>query len=75
LVIFEAILKALSKFKAESYGILQEDGTVKPRKNEIRGLTHIVMKLKSFKEYQVTQILILFELIVCVVAFIVVRFI
>jgi UDP-N-acetylglucosamine--dolichyl-phosphate N-acetylglucosaminephosphotransferase len=73
--ILEAILKALSKFKAESYGILQEDGTVKPRKNEIRGLTHIVMKLKSFKEYQVTQILILFELIVCVVAFIVVKFI
>jgi UDP-N-acetylglucosamine--dolichyl-phosphate N-acetylglucosaminephosphotransferase len=73
--IIEAILKALSKFKAESYGILQEDGIVKPRKNEIRGLTHIVMKLGNLREYQVTQILISFELIVCVIAFLVVRYI
>jgi UDP-N-acetylglucosamine--dolichyl-phosphate N-acetylglucosaminephosphotransferase len=73
--ILEAFLKILSRFEAESYGILQTDGTVKPREEKVRSLTHLVMKNGSFKEYHVTQILIFFELVVCVVAFMIVEFI
>jgi UDP-N-acetylglucosamine--dolichyl-phosphate N-acetylglucosaminephosphotransferase len=73
--IIEAFLKGLSKFKAESYGIIQEDGTLKPRDNKIRSLTHLVMKLGNFKEYQVTQILMIFELIICVISTLVINYI
>jgi UDP-N-acetylglucosamine--dolichyl-phosphate N-acetylglucosaminephosphotransferase len=73
--IIEAFLKGLSKFKAESYGIIQEDETLKPRDKKIRGLTHLVMKLGNFKEYQVTQILMIFELIICIISTFVVDYI
>jgi len=73
--IIEAFLKALSGFKAENFGILQTDDTVKPREQRIRSLTHLVMKSGHFTEKQVTIILILFEVVVCVFAFIIIRFI
>jgi UDP-N-acetylglucosamine--dolichyl-phosphate N-acetylglucosaminephosphotransferase len=73
--IIEALLKALSGFKAETFGILQPDGTVKPREQKIRSLTHIVMKSGRFTERQVTTIFILFEVVVCVTAVAVIRFI
>jgi UDP-N-acetylglucosamine--dolichyl-phosphate N-acetylglucosaminephosphotransferase len=73
--IIEAFLKAASGFDAESYGILQVDGTVKPRKNEIRGLTHLVMKLGNFKEWQVSLILIIFEGLTCLTAFLIIPYI
>lgn len=73
--IIEAVLKALSGFKAENYGILQEDGAVKPRESKIRSLTHAVMISGRFTEKQVTTILIIIEVVVCVVAFAVIRFI
>ena len=67
--IMEAILKSLSGFQAESYGVLQEDGSVKPRNNKIRSLTHLVMKLGDFKEWQVSLIMILFEVFISVISF------
>jgi len=66
----EAVLKALSGFEAESYGVLQPDGTVKPRGDRVRGLTHLVMKRGSFTEPQVTLILIGLEALACLAAFI-----
>ncbi len=71
--IIEALLKALSGFKAENYGILQKDGTVKPREDKIRSLTHIVMRSGNFTEKQVSSILIGLEVVICIVAFAVIR--
>lgn len=73
--IIESVLKALSGFKAENYGILQEDGTVKPRVETISSLTHMVMRSGRFTEKQVSTILIIIEIIVCGFAFVVIRFI
>jgi UDP-N-acetylglucosamine--dolichyl-phosphate N-acetylglucosaminephosphotransferase len=73
--IVEAFLKAASGFKAESYGILREDGTVKPRNSQIRGLSHIIMRVGNFREWQVSLILIIIEAIVCISAFIIIPYI
>jgi len=73
--VIEAFLKAASRFEAESYGILQDNGVVKPRNDKIRGLTHLVMISGDFKEWQVSLILIIFELLVCLFAFIVIPYI
>jgi len=71
----EAVLKATSRFEAESYGVLMENGVVKPREDKVRGLTHLVMRLGDFTEQEVTIILIGFELLVCLVSFLVVGYI
>ena len=70
LYIIEAFLKAASRFEAESYGILQPDGTVKPREDKIRGLTHLVMKMSNYTEPQVTMILIGLQVLVSVLSFV-----
>ena len=70
LYIIEALLKAASRFEAESYGILQPDGTVKPREDKIRGLTHLVMKIGDYTESQVTTILIGVQVLVSVLSFV-----
>lgn len=67
--IIESFLKLASRFRAESYGVLQRGDIVKPRTKSIRSLTHIVMRAGDFKERQVTEILIAFEVLVCMVAF------
>jgi len=73
--ILEAILKALSGFKAESFGVLKENGTVKPQTNFINSLTHLAMSLGNFKEYQVSSMLITVEVFVCAVSFLFVSYI
>ncbi|HEX9913365.1 MAG TPA: hypothetical protein VGB32_00450 [Candidatus Bathyarchaeia archaeon] len=73
--ILEALLKAASRFEAESYGVLQPDGTVKPKTRHIRGLTHLAMSLGDYKEWQVSLILVGFEAAVCAAAFLVIRFV
>ncbi|MCW4049952.1 MAG: hypothetical protein NWE89_09485 [Candidatus Bathyarchaeota archaeon] len=73
--IIEAFLKAASRFKAESYGILQPDGTVKPRTDKVRGLTHLVMKMGDYTEPQVTMILIGFQAVISIISFIVIPYI
>jgi UDP-N-acetylglucosamine--dolichyl-phosphate N-acetylglucosaminephosphotransferase len=72
--IIESFLKLSSRFKAESYGLLQRDGTVKSNGN-IRSLTHLVMSLGSYREWQVSTILILVEVVVCVTSFWLINFI
>ena len=69
--IVEAFLKALSGFKAESFGVLQKDGTLKPKTKKLRSLTHLVMSLGNFKEWQVSAILIILEIIVCAASFVI----
>ncbi len=59
---FELLLKLPSKFMAESFGILQPDGTLKAPTEKPQSLTHVVMKLGKFKEWQVSLIII--ELII-----------
>jgi len=68
--IVEAFLKAASGFEAESFGVLREDGVVKPRSPRIRGLTHLVMRLGDFTEPQVSAILILLQMVVSALSFI-----
>ena len=68
--IVEALLKARSRFKAESYGVLQKDGSVKPLGEGIYSLTHLLMKLGRFREWHVSLILIVFETLFCAAAFI-----
>lgn len=65
----ELVLKARYKFKAESFGEVQEDGTLKPPKGKIHSLTHVVMKIGKFKEWQITLILMLTELLFVTMAF------
>jgi len=66
----EAVLKLLSGFEAENFGVLQPDGTIKPRSDKIRGLTHIAMRMGKHTEAEVSLMLISFEVIVCFLAFI-----
>ena len=67
--IIEAFLKLRSRFKAENYGILQEDGTLKPPQGKIYSLTHVMMRLKPFHEWEVSLILIFSEAVVCIVSY------
>ena len=73
--ILEAFLKAFSRFEAESYGILQENGVVKPMGKQIRGLTHLVMSMGDYTEKQVSTILIALEAVICLIAYLLMPFI
>ncbi len=65
----EFLLKARSRFKAESFGVLQQDGTLKAPYEQVYSLTHAVMKLGRLREWQVTETLIAIEAAVCALAF------
>ena len=67
--ITEALLKARSRFKAESYGVLQKDGAVKPLEEGVYSLTHLVMRMGRLREWQVSLILIALEAAICTAAF------
>ena len=69
----ELALKLRSKFKAENFGVLQKDGTLKAPYKKIYSLTHIAMKLGRFKEWQVSLILILSEFIWGMITFYLVK--
>jgi UDP-N-acetylglucosamine--dolichyl-phosphate N-acetylglucosaminephosphotransferase len=60
----ELVLKARSRFKADSFGILQADGTLAAPSEKIYSLTHFVMKLGRFSEKQVVAILIGMQIVV-----------
>lgn len=63
LYFIELILKGRTKMQAESFGIIQKDGTLKaPEK--IGSLTHIVMRMGRFNEKQVVLIILGLQLIV-----------
>ena len=66
----ELLLKTKSKFKAENFGIIQADGTLKaPYEKGTYSLTHIVMKFGRFKEWQVVSIIIGFEILLALIGF------
>lgn len=67
--ILEAFLKLRSRFKAESYGIIQEDRTLRPPQTKIYSLTHLVMRLRPFREWEVSLILISLEILICAIFF------
>lgn len=60
----EFLLKARSRFKAESFGILQKDGTLKAPYPKVYSLTHFVMKLGRFTERQIVIIILAMQLAV-----------
>ncbi len=70
--IIEFFLKLRSRFKAESFGILQDDGVLKAPYKKVYSLTHIFMKIGRFKEQQISLFLILTEVLVCLISFIIV---
>ena len=63
-------LKARSRFKAESFGVLQKDGTLKAPGKKVYSLTHVVMRCGRFREWEVSMILIGVEVIVCLLGFV-----
>lgn len=65
----EFALKARSRFKAESFGILQADGTLKAPYEKTYSLTHIAMKAGRHTEREIVLMLIGFEVIVCIATF------
>ncbi len=69
----ELLLKARSRFKAESFGKLREDGTLQAPYEKAYSLTHVVMKLGRFREEEVVAILVLFEVAVAFLAAYMVR--
>lgn len=77
--IIEAFLKLRGRFKVRSYGDLQKDGTIKEPYKEIYSLTHFAMKFpkyfgrKGFTEEQVALFLMGIELIICILAFVLVK--
>lgn len=68
----EFLLKARSWFKAESFGVLQKDSTLKAPYDTVYSLNHLVMKFGRFKEWQISLILIILEILICIFAFIIV---
>ncbi len=68
----EFFLKARSRFKAESFGILQSDGTLQAPYKEAHSLTHIIMNAGRFTEKQIVLILIGVEVFFAIAAFLVV---
>lgn len=68
----EFVLKARKKFQASSLGILQPDGTLKPKYDKTYSLTHVAMRFVK-KEKRITQLLVAMEVIICIIAFIIAR--
>jgi UDP-N-acetylglucosamine--dolichyl-phosphate N-acetylglucosaminephosphotransferase len=61
----EFVLKLRSKMKAHSWGVLQEDGKLKPQHEKNYSLTHPLMR-RGLNEKQITQTLMLAEATLCV---------
>ncbi len=67
--VIEFLLKAKTGFKGISFGKLREDGTLY-WDSAPNSLTHVVMKMGHFKEYQVVIILWLLEVVFAVLAYV-----
>ncbi|MFP4634100.1 MAG: MraY family glycosyltransferase [Candidatus Aenigmatarchaeota archaeon] len=72
----ELILKARSKFQAENWGQIQEDGTLKPRYKKSYSLTQATMKLGQnfggFTEKQVATSIIILQALIAVFTLIII---
>ena len=73
--ILQGLLKFYSRFRlgnfASDLGVLQKDGTIKPKYGKIYSITHIVMRLGNFREKQITLILILIQVAFTVLPFVI----
>ena len=67
--IIELLLKARTKFKAEAFGVLQKDGTLKPPYEKTYSLTHVVMRIGNFREREIVAIIIAIEIFFSLFAF------
>lgn len=69
----ELALKARSRIElgrtAESFGVLQPDGTLKAPYPKIYSLTHAVMKLRPMKEWQVVAVLVGLQILIGLAVF------
>ncbi len=65
----ELLLKSRTGFKAETFGMLQKDGTLSSPYKKVYSLTHVIMKSGRFRESQIVMILIFIELVFCLAAF------
>jgi UDP-N-acetylglucosamine--dolichyl-phosphate N-acetylglucosaminephosphotransferase len=63
--ILEFFLKLRSGFRAHSWGILQEDGSLAPQHEKIYSLTHVFMR-RGFDERQITLSLVGLETLICI---------
>lgn len=70
--IIELLLKLRSGMSAENYGVLGKNGVLKPKYEKSYSLTHIIMKAGNFKEWQISSIIIGFQMVLCFVAFLLV---
>lgn len=68
--ILEFGLKLRSRFTARSWGILQEDGTLKPQHDKNYSLTHFFMR-KGLNEKQITYAIAGLEAVVCITGLII----
>lgn len=74
LYILEFFLKLRSRFKAESFGILQKDGTLKAPYKKTYSLTHLVMKLGRLTEKQVVLVVLGLQVLISLFALFVVLY-
>lgn len=65
----EFVLKIRSGMSARSWGVLQDDGTLKPQHEKNYSLTHPLMR-RGLNEKQVTQTLVAAEVLICITALI-----
>ncbi len=65
----ELLLKLRSRLKAENFGKIKPDGTLEAPYEKSYSMTHVAMKLGKFKEWQITLVLVGFELFFIAVAF------
>ncbi len=66
----EFFLKLKSKFRAESFGVIQKDGTLKSKYKKNYSLTHIIMNSGNFTEKEIVYIIYGIQIIICFIAFI-----
>ena len=63
--IIEFFLKARSKFKARSIGLLQTNGTLETPYKRVYSLTHLMMRFGLDREKRISLFLILIETVLC----------
>lgn len=66
--LIELVLKTKSYFKAESFGVVQKDGSLNPKNGKIGSLTHLLMK-QGLKEKGIARTLFSIEIILCAISF------
>jgi len=60
------------RFKAENYGVLQDDGTLKPSEIKTYDLAYVVMRFKPLPGWEVSSILITLQVAICDVSYLLV---